>query len=188
MPDKITIGVSACLLGEKVRYDGGHKLCRHLTDVLGIWFRFVPVCPEVGCGLPVPREAMRLEEDPAAPRLVTIESRIDLTERMLAYCRRTVVELEAENLCGFVFKKGSPSCGLCRVEIYRRGMPAASGRGLFAGAVADHFPLLPMEEEGRLEDAGLRENFIERVFDYKRRRDSIGGDEGRPGRCSRNCD
>ncbi|HEY6837742.1 MAG TPA: DUF523 and DUF1722 domain-containing protein, partial [Geobacteraceae bacterium] len=181
MPDKITIGVSACLLGEKMRYDGGHKLCPYLTDVLGSWFRFVPICPEVGCGLSVPREAMHLEGNPAAPRLVTIESRIDLTEQMLAWCGQTVVELEAHHLNGFVFKKGSPSCGLFRVNVYTKGMSARAGRGLFAGAVADHFPLLPAEEEGRLEDPGFRENFLERVFAYKRLQDfqkedgSLGG-------------
>jgi uncharacterized protein YbgA (DUF1722 family)/uncharacterized protein YbbK (DUF523 family) len=176
MADAIKIGVSTCLLGEKVRYDGGHKLCRYLTEVLGPWFSFVAVCPEVGCGLPVPREAMRLEGDPAAPRLVTIESGVDLTRQLLDYCRRTVVELEAEELCGFVFKKGSPSCGLFRVTVYARGMPARTGRGLFARAVVEHFPLLPVEEEGRLEDAGRRENFLERVFAYGRLRDFLRED------------
>jgi uncharacterized protein YbgA (DUF1722 family)/uncharacterized protein YbbK (DUF523 family) len=171
MADTIRIGVSSCLLGEKVRYDGGHKLCRYLTDVLGERCVFVPVCPEVGCGLPVPREAMHLVGDPAAPRLVTVRSGIDLTGQMLDYCRRTVIELEAADLSGFIFKKGSPSSGLFRVKIYGAGMPARTGRGLFARAVTEQFPLLPVEEEGRLEDPALRENFLERVFAFRRLQD-----------------
>lgn len=166
MTETITIGVSACLLGEKVRYDGGHKHDRYITDTLGRFFRFLPVCPEVGCGLPVPREAMRLEGDPAAPRLVTGRTRIDLTEQMLGYCRRQVEELAAADLCGFIFKKDSPSSGLFRVKVYNEGIPAKAGRGLFADAVVKRFPLLPVEEEGRLCDMGIRENFIERVFAF----------------------
>lgn len=177
-PDHIKIGVSSCLLGEKVRYDGGHKLYRYLNEVLSHWFSFVPVCPEVGCGLPVPREAMRLEGDPAAPRLVTNRTGIDLTEQMQAYCRRMVVELEREDLSGFIFKKNSPSSGLFRVKVYGKGMPVKSGRGLFAQAVVEHFPLLPVEEEGRLEDPALRENFLERVFAYRRLQDFLMGKPG----------
>ena len=164
----IKLGVSSCLLGEHVRYDGGHKLDRYITDVLGRYFSFVPVCPEVGCGMPTPREAMRLEGDPASPRLVTGRTHVDKTEQMLAFCRTRVRELEAEDLCGFIFKKGSPSSGLYRVKVYADGMPARSGSGLFAAAVARHFPLLPVEEEGRLNDPDVRENFIERVFSYRR--------------------
>ncbi|HWI40756.1 MAG TPA: DUF523 and DUF1722 domain-containing protein, partial [Verrucomicrobiae bacterium] len=173
MEDRIAVGVSACLLGEKVRYDGGHKHDPYLTGVLARYFRFVPVCPEVGCGLPVPREAMRLEGDPEHPRLVTSRSGIDHTDRMLDYCRRAVRELEKEDLCGFIFKKNSPSSGLFRVKVYQRGMPTRSGSGLFAAAVAAHFPLLPLEEEGRLQDPALRENFIERVFAYRRLQDFL---------------
>lgn len=160
----IAVGISSCLLGEKVRYDGGHKHDRYLTDTLGRFFRFVPVCPEVECGLPVPREAMHLEGDPAAPRLVAIRSRRDLTPQMEAFCRRKVEELADEQLCGFIFKKGSPSSGLFRVKVYNQGMPSRSGQGLFAAAVTARFPLLPVEEEGRLADPVLRENFLERVF------------------------
>ena len=163
------LGVSSCLLGEQVRYDGGHKHDRYITDQLGRWFRLVPVCPEVGCGLPVPREAMRLEGDPATPRLVTVRTRVDLTERMHAYCDEEVRRLEREDLCGFIFKKGSPSSGLYRVKVYgRAGTPPRSGRGLFAAAVARHFPRLPLEEEGRLCDPDIRENFIERVITCRR--------------------
>lgn len=171
MTAPITIGVSACLLGEQVRYDGGHKHDRYITDTLGTYFTFVPVCPEVGCGLPTPREAMRLEGDPASPRLMTRQTRIDRTERMLAYCAQRVRELENDDLCGFIFKKDSPSSGLFRVKVYNNGQAVKNGRGLFAAAVARHFPLLPMEEEGRLNDPDLRENFIERVFSYRRWKD-----------------
>lgn len=171
----IKVGVSSCLLGEKVRYDGGHKEDHYITDTLGFFFQFVPVCPEVGCGLPVPREAMRLEGDPEYPRLMTIKTRIDLTGRMLEYCGRMVKELEKEDLCGFIFKKNSPSSGLFRVKIYDKGNPVKSGRGLFADAVAKHFPLLPVEEEGRLYDMGIRENFIERIFAFRRWKDFLAG-------------
>lgn len=167
----IIIGVSSCLLGNKVRFDGGHKHDRYITDTLGRYFTFLPVCPEVECGLPVPRESMRLEGDPAAPRLVTGQTRIDHTERMSAYCAAKVKELEQADLCGFIFKTGSPSSGLNLVKVYNKGMPSKSGSGLFAAAVARHFPLLPLEEEGRLNDAEIRGNFIERVFSYRRWKD-----------------
>jgi uncharacterized protein YbgA (DUF1722 family)/uncharacterized protein YbbK (DUF523 family) len=171
----IKVGVSSCLLGEKVRYDGGHKQDHYITDTLGRFFKFVPVCPEVGCGLPVPREAMRLEGDPENPHLMTIKTRADLTKQMQEYCRSVVVELENEDLCGFVFKKNSPSSGLFRVKIYNKGIPAKSGRGLFANAVVKHFPLLPVEEEGRLYDMNIRENFIERIFAFRRWKDFLTG-------------
>lgn len=168
MSGEIRIGVSSCLLGEKVRYDGGDRHDRTITDVLGRFFRFVPVCPEVGCGLPVPRDPMRLEGDPANPCLVTIITRIDLTARMQDYCRRTVKELERENLCGFIFKSRSPSCALSPIEVLSTGGGGRS-RGLFAAAITAHFPLLPVEEEGRLDEPGIREEFIERAYAYSRK-------------------
>lgn len=173
MDRPIKVGVSSCLLGEKVRYDGGHKHDHYITDVLGKFFTFVPVCPEVGCGMPIPREAMRLEGDPEHPRLVTNKTRIDKTEQMRAFCRQKVTELADEELCGFIFKKDSPSSGLFRVKVYNEGMPARSGSGLFAAAVVKHFPLLPVEEEGRLNDAAIRENFIERIFCCRRWKDFL---------------
>lgn len=169
----IAVGVSACLLGEKVRYDGGHKHDYYITDTLGKFFSFVPVCPEVESGMGVPREEMHLEGDPVAPRLVTARTRIDKTEQMLSFCRVKVRELEKECLCGFIFKKGSPNSGLFRVKVYQNDAPARTGSGLFATAVATHFPLLPMEEEGRLNDPAIRENFIERVFSYRRWKDFL---------------
>ncbi len=168
MGGSIAVGVSACLLGEKVRYDGGHKHDRYITDTLGRFFSFVPVCPEVESGMGIPREAMRLEGEPAAPRLMTRVTRIDRTGQMLSFCRAKVSELEKEDLCGFIFKKGSPSSGLFRVKVYQDDGPARTGSGLFAAAVTRHFPLLPVEEEGRLNDPDIRENFIERVFSYRR--------------------
>lgn len=175
MATSIKVGVSSCLLGERVRYDGGHKHDPYITETLGEYFSFVPVCPEVGCGLPVPREAMRLEGDLAAPRLVTHKSRMDLTAQLQTFCDAMVEELAKEDLCGFIFKKGSPSSGLFRVKVYNHGMAAKSGRGLFAAAVVQRFPLLPVEEEGRLNDPALRENFIERVFSYRRWKDFLAG-------------
>ena len=166
----IAVGVSSCLLGERVRYDGGHKHDRAITYCLGRFFRFVPVCPETGCGMPTPREAMRLEGDPAAPRLVTHQSRIDLTDQMLAWCRMKVRKLEGEELCGFILKKGSPSCGLSRVEVCNDDGASKYGSGLFAAAVVGHFPLLPVEEEGRLNNPCCQEDFIGRVFGYWRGR------------------
>ena len=169
MDKSIKVGVSACLLGEKVRYDGGHKHDHYITDTLGRFFTFVPVCPEVESGMPIPREAMRLEGDSSAPRLMTRISKIDKTDQMLAFCDSKLAELETANLCGFIFKKDSPSSGLYRVKVYdAKGMPAKNGSGLFAAAVVRRFPLLPVEEEGRLCDPMLRENFIERVFSYHR--------------------
>jgi len=174
MPAAINVGVSACLLGEPVRYDGGHKHDHYIAGTLGKFFSFVPVCPEVECGMPTPREAMRLEGDPAAPRLMTRLSRIDKTDQMLAFCSRRLRELDKADLCGFIFKKDSPSSGLFRVKVYGDGgMATKSGSGIFAAAVAGHFPLLPLEEEGRLNDPAIRENFIERIFSYRRWKDFI---------------
>lgn len=168
MDSRIRIGVSSCLLGEKVRYDGGDKLDRFLIDTLGKFFTLVPVCPEVGSGMPTPREAMRLEGDPADARLVAIESRTDLTGRMSIYCLEKAAESERAGLCGFIFKQNSPSCGLHRVKVYQGGVPTGNGRGLFAAEVVSRFPLLPVEEEGSLADPVLRENFMQGVFAYSR--------------------
>ena len=167
MENRPRIGTSACLLGEKVRYDGESKRNDFITDILGRFFTIVPVCPEVECGLSVPRDAMRLEGDPLRPRLVVISSRADLTERMLEYCRIKMFELERQELCGFIVKNNSPSCGLFQVRVYNKGIPPMSGRGLFAAAITERFPCLPIEEEGRLEDTAIRENFIERVFAFR---------------------
>ncbi len=174
MEKKIKLGISTCLLGEKVRYDGGHKWDRFLTDTLGQYVEYVSVCPEVECGLPVPRESMHLEGDPDSPRLVTSRTKQDLTEQMVQWARQRVIELEKEDLCGFIFKSDSPSSGMERVRVYNeKGMPSKKGVGIFARIFMEHFPLLPVEEEGRLHDPKLRDNFIERIFTLKRWREAI---------------
>lgn len=171
---KIKLGISSCLLGENVRYDGGHRLDRFITDTLGKYVEFVPVCPEVECGLGIPREAMHLAAAPDGPRLVTLRTQVDYTERMLTWARKRVVELEQEELCGFIFKSDSPSSGMERVKIYTgQGAAAKTGVGLFAREFMQHFPLLPVEEEGRLHDPGLRENFLERLFTMQRWRETL---------------
>ena len=163
-PGRIPVGVSSCLLGEAVRYDGGHKHDRYLTGVLGRYFEYVPWCPEALAGLGVPRPPIRLAGDPAAPRAVRVaDASIDVTDALLAVARGATPEMGA--LRGYVFKRGSPSCGMERVKVY--GGPGRSprmGRGVFARAVMRAHPLLPCEEEGRLNDAPLRESFVERVF------------------------
>ncbi len=181
--EKIRIGVSSCLLGEKVRYDGQHKHDSYITGILSQWFEFVPVCPEFELGLGVPREPMRLEGDFEKPRLMTSKTRRDLTDAMQTWCDKRVQALELENLCGFIFKSKSPSSGMERVKVYPSdgGMAANKGRGLFAAAFMDHFPNLPVEEEGRLHDPALRENFIECIFTLKRWREMLTNESTRRG-------
>lgn len=163
--EKIRIGISACLLGQNVRYDGGHALDRFLSDTLGKYVEYVPVCPEVECGFGVPRKTMRLTGDPERPRLVTTHTGIDHTERMEAWAGKRAAELEKEELCGFIFKSKSPSSGMERVKVYDdKGMSRKVGVGIFARIFMKHFPLIPVEEDGRLHDPILRENFIDRIF------------------------
>ena len=183
METALKIGISACLLGQPVRYDGGHKLDQFLVETLGRFVSFVPVCPETECGLGVPREAMRLTGDPASPRLMTIRTGQDLTARMEAWASRRVRELAGEDLCGFIFKSRSPSSGMERVKVYADtgGEPVKTGVGLFAKAFMARFPLLPVEDEGRLHDPVLRENFITRIFVLKRWRDLLAGKRSRGG-------
>ena len=174
MTEKIRIGISSCLLGNPVRYDGGHQLDRYLRDTLGTWFEYVPVCPEVELGLPTPRETLRLIESDRGHRLVFSRSGEDITEAMLAWAEKRVRALEEENLCGFIFKAKSPSSGMERVKLYdRNGVPTKKGVGLFAWTFMRHFPQLPVEEDGRMHDPHLRENFIESVFVFKRWRDLL---------------
>jgi len=168
----IRIGVSSCLLGQEVRFDGGHKRNDFLTGTLGGFVEFVAVCPEVDIGLGIPRESLRLiRGDNRAVRMVANKSGADLTDTMNTYAVRRAAALEREDLSGYVLKKDSPSCGMERVRTYRgAGMPVRDGRGLFAEALIRRLPNLPVEEEGRLNDPHLRENFIERVFAYHRMR------------------
>jgi uncharacterized protein YbgA (DUF1722 family)/uncharacterized protein YbbK (DUF523 family) len=167
---KIRLGISSCLLGEEVRFDGGHKRNAFLVNVLGQQVEWVPVCPEVEIGLGTPRESIRLVGSPEAPELVAPKSGTEITERMKSWATGRLDELVAQNLDGYVLKKDSPSCGLFRVRVYdtETGIPVRTGQGIFAQALTDRFPLLPVEEEGRLNDLPLRENFIERLFVYSR--------------------
>jgi uncharacterized protein YbgA (DUF1722 family)/uncharacterized protein YbbK (DUF523 family) len=169
----LRIGISTCLLGREVRWDGGHKRDRFLTDVLAPFVEWVPVCPEVELGLGIPREPIRLVRGEAEGevRLVAEKSGRDHTEAMARYAGRRVRELARLDLCGYVLKKDSPSCGMERVRLYpTRGPARREGRGAFAAVLIDALAPLPVEEEGRLNDAVLRENWIERVFAYRRLR------------------
>ena len=178
MEDKIRLGISSCLLGNKVRFDGGHKLDPFLVHTLGEWVEYVPVCPEVESGFPVPREAFRLVGDPERPRLVTRQTGVDATPRMERWIAGKLPELERLGLCGFIFKSQSPSSGMERVKVYNdKGVAEKKGRGIFARALMERLPLLPVEEEGRLQDIHLRENFIVRIFAYRRWKDLVANDE-----------
>jgi len=169
MSEKPRIGISSCLLGTEVRHDGGHKRDRYITDTLAEFVDFVPVCPELEVGMGVPREPVRLVGAPSAPRMVAQKSGKDWTEAMQNYARKKAAELGKLHLRGYILKKDSPSCGMERVRVYgEAGMANRTGRGVFAQVLAEIFPLLPLEEEGRLNDPMLRENFIERVFAYQR--------------------
>ncbi|MFI5028840.1 MAG: YbgA family protein [Solirubrobacterales bacterium] len=171
MGNELKIGISACLLGQQVRYDGGHKRDEFVTDQLSRYATFVPVCPEVEIGLGTPRESLRLVQAPSGNRLVALKSGADHTVEMRAFASRRLKELEGLDLCGYILKKDSPSCGMERVRLYSGEAASRTGRGLFAGALLDRWPALPVEEEGRLHDPSLRENFIERVFAYRRLRE-----------------
>jgi len=166
---KIPLGISACLLGEAVRYDGGHKRNPFLTRVVGNYFEWVEVCPEVGAGLGVPRESMRLVADGDGVRLIGNRTEKNYTVPLEDYSDRAVGELAALELRGFVLKKGSPSCGLERVRIYDDNKALAGiGRGIFADRLTTALPHLPVEDEGRLQDPRIREHFITRIFTYDR--------------------
>jgi len=173
MRERIKVLVSACLLGEKVRYDGGHKRDLFLIETLGPFVEWVRVCPEADCGLPVPREAMRLVGDPKHPRLVTNKIGVDHTERMERWAKARLEELSGLDLCGYICKKDSPGSGMERVKVYGTGdgIPARTGAGVFTRMFMERFPRIPVEEEGRLTDPVLREMFIERVFCLRRFRD-----------------
>ena len=170
----VRIGVSSCLLGEEVRFDGGHKRDSSLLQTLGSMVEWVSVCPEVEVGLGTPREAIRLIRDRRelnGVRLVTRQTGIDLTRRMREYARRRVRELTKERLSGYILKKDSPTCGMEQVRVWHRnGSNEQNGRGIFAAELLRQFPTMPVEEEGRLRDPRIRENFIDRVFMYQQLR------------------
>lgn len=161
---KPLVGISSCLLGENVRYDGGHKLDRYLRDILGRYVEFVPVCPEVECGMGVPREAVHLVSVDGDIRLMTRKTGRDVTDRMKLWMEKRLKELSVLPLCGFVFKSRSPSSGFRSVKVYSEKGVRHDGIGMFARGFLEAFPLVPAEDDGRLNDEWLRENFIERIF------------------------
>jgi len=178
--EKIKIGISSCLLGQKVRYDGGHKLDGFLSDTLGQHFNVIPICPETECGLGIPRETMRLTGKRDAPRLVTRHSREDKTEIIVRWAQRRILRKDMADLGGFIFKSRSPSCGMEKVKIYNaRGALQGTGAGIFAGMIMKRFPLLPVEDEGRLRDEGGLGNFVERIFTLRRWRETRKAGPGR---------
>ena len=162
------IGVSSCLLGQRVRFDGGHKRDDFVTGPLAELFEYVPVCPEVGIGMTVPREPIRLVGDAARPRAVAVRNTaLDVTGDLERFARQQVGVLG--DISGYIFKKGSPSCGMERIRVYQEsGMAEREASGIYARVIRDQMPLLPVEDEGRLNDAVLRENFVNRVFVYRR--------------------
>lgn len=163
--EPVRLGVSSCLTGGNVRYDGGHKQNRYLCDTLAHHFEFVPICPEVECGMPTPREALRLVGDPQNPRLITTKSQKDYTETMQNWCYNQLEKVAGMDLHGYIFKSRSPSCGIERIQVYdTRGNPGRMGMGFWARMFTEHFPHIPLEDEGRLNDPKLREQFIEHVF------------------------
>ncbi len=170
-PPKVRIGISACLLGQEVRYNGSHKRDDFLVDTFGQFVEWVPVCPEVELGMGTPRPSIRLERvnGGGGVRLRMPSTGQDFTESMREFSRQRVEALATLELDGYVLKKDSPSCGLERVKIYHgAGAPLKDGRGVFAQALLARLPHLPLEEEGRLNDPLLRENFITRVFVHHR--------------------
>jgi uncharacterized protein YbbK (DUF523 family) len=168
MDQKIRLGISACLVGQNVRYDGGHKLDRFITDTLGKYVEFIPVCPETECGLGAPREAMHLAGKPQAPRLITRATGRDHTELLIAWAEKRVRELERDNLCAFIFKSRSPSCGMAQVQVHDvRDLPQKEGVGLFARVFMAHYPLLPVIDEERFQDPAQRADFTARLFASK---------------------
>ena len=165
MTGRPRVCVSACLLGRAVRWDGGHRLDLPLIEALGRVAELVPVCPEEELGLGVPRGPMRLTGDPGSPRLVTLETGIDLTARMEAWCRRRLDELAGLGLAGFVLKARSPSCAVRSAEIFPSGGGSpVRGAGLFARMLTGRFPLVPVEEDSALADESRRREFLARVL------------------------
>ena len=171
VPKAIRVGISSCLLGERVRYDGSHKKSRSLLEFFAGVVEWVPVCPEVEVGLPTPRDPIRLEGDPDDPRLIVTTTGEDITERMKGYARVRVRQLLDIGICGYVFKRNSPSCGLVAVPVHTAtNALQRDGRGIFAAALAEAAPALPLEQEDRLMDLATKESFAERLVAYSEAR------------------
>jgi uncharacterized protein YbbK (DUF523 family) len=167
--EKIKVGISSCLLGNNVRYDGGHQHDRYITDTLGRYVKWISVCPEVEYGLGAPREAMHLVGDHENPRLMTIHTNVDHTDGMRAWAKKRLTDLEQEDLCGFIFKSRSPSSGMTGVIVHSlSGMPNGESAGIFADAFMKYFPDVPVIDDSLLHDPHSRENFIKRILTLSR--------------------
>jgi len=170
--DKIKLGISSCLLGAAVRFDAGHKRNTYITDTLGQYFDFQPICPEAEAGLGIPRPPIHLQQVNGQVRVVDVKNNdIDRTEQLQRCSQQLMAQLD-QALCGYILKKDSPSCGMERVKVYgecgKQAPAERIGTGIFAAQLKQQCPNLPLEEEGRLVDPILRENFIQRVYVYHR--------------------
>ena len=173
MPRTIRIGVSSCLVGENVRYDGGNRLNSFVSDTLGHRFELISVCPESELGMGVPRETVDLEGNVNAPSMIGTHSRKDWTQLMNKWARQRIEGLAELNLCGFVFKKGSPSCGVRKVPVIQENRePLLEGKGLFAMAFMQAYPEIPVEDELNLEDPTVQQDFLNRVTHYAQTKES----------------
>jgi uncharacterized protein YbbK (DUF523 family) len=171
MDTPLRIGISACLVGQEVRFDGGHKRDRLLMEIFGPDVQWVTVCPEVEVGMSTPREPLRLERDAGRVRMVTVETRVDYTERMEAWSRKRLAELSRLELDAYVLKSDSPSCGKDGVKLFDYGRaPSREGTGLFARALMAAMPLLPVEDEARFRDPDVRKDFLARIGAYRESR------------------
>ncbi len=183
MENKIKIGVSSCLIGEKVRWNGDHKQNRYVKETLCKYFEYVPVCPEVEVGMGIPRKTVALYGKPEKPKMISKKNKTDWTGRMNRYAKGRIKELAEEDLCGYIFKSKSPSCGLARIPVYDESdsSKARHRSGLFAAAFIKANPLVPTEDEGRLTDPRFRENFIVRVFSFARLKSDLLNKKARSG-------
>ncbi|NCF29255.1 MAG: DUF523 domain-containing protein [Gammaproteobacteria bacterium] len=170
--ERILVGISSCLLGQPVRYDGGHKRDGYLIEVLGKHFEFLPLCPEVAIGMGIPRPPIRLTGDPSRPRAVGVQvDGLDVTDKLIEYAHSVMAS--RPRISGYIFKQGSPTCGMAQVAVYNeRGESHATSSGLYAGVVMGALPSMPVAEEGRLTDAALRDKFVEQVYSYHNRQRS----------------
>ena len=170
MKNKIKIGVSSCLIGEEVRWNGGHKKDRYVQGVLDNYFEYVPTCPEVDVGMGIPRETVALYGVLEDHKMISKKSQTDWTAKMNTYMKGRISTLRKNDLCGYIFKSKSPSCGIGRVPIYSKfgSNKVRHGPGMFASAFMKTLPLIPVEDEGSLHDPVIRENFIVRVFCFNR--------------------
>lgn len=180
MESSIKVGISSCVLGERVRFDSGHKISNFVTKELDGYFSFVPVCPEVGVGMTVPRPTIRLVSNEERIALVeTKNPENDHTDKMLTYSENKVNELQGEHLCGYIVCAKSPTCGMERVKVYSKNSAAKEGIGLYTRTLMEKMPWLPVEEDGRLNDPVLKENFITRVYCLNDFYESMGGEPTR---------